>query len=112
MVGAYMTDNLLLHLLGQICELETRRARNSLGGNVRRHRVKLAGAAQKSAAKSAGVGKEGLILRRDNDSVVGCWSGLAAWQGEKCGLRRPLRQKQRVAADDAIALKRTQNSQW
>ena len=55
--GAYMTDDLLLYLLGQICELKAGR-RSRLGDRVRRHGAKLARFGQKSAARS------GLILRR------------------------------------------------
>lgn len=61
-IGAYMTDDLLLYLLGQICELKACRGRSSLGDSVRRHRGKLAGAAQKRAQRDRqGVGEEVLI---------------------------------------------------
>lgn len=60
--GAYMADDLLLYLLGQISELKTCSGRGSLGDDVRRHRAQLAGAAQKSAARSAVLGEEAVIL--------------------------------------------------
>jgi hypothetical protein len=37
--GAYMTDDFLLYLLGQICELKAGR-RSRMGDRVRRHRAK------------------------------------------------------------------------
>lgn len=55
--GAYMTDDILLYLMGQICELKPCRGRSSLGDRIRRHRAKLARVAQKSAARSAGAGR-------------------------------------------------------
>lgn len=62
--GAYMTDDVLLDLAGQICELKACRGRSSLGDRVRRHGAKLARAGWKSAARSAGVGEEVLITAK------------------------------------------------
>lgn len=89
-----MTDDVLLYLMGQICELKTCRGRSSLGDRIRRHRSKLAGAAQRSAARSAGAGR-GSADNCDEVIIRLSAAGLAPWQGEKRRLRRPFRTRKK-----------------
>lgn len=101
-----MTDDVLLYLMGQICELKTCRGRSSLGDRIRRHRSKLAGAAQRSAARSAGA-ERGSADNCDEVIIRLSAAGLAPWQ-ETQAAQAVSHQKESASAEDAIALKLTQ----